>query len=133
MRVVGCLLEYNERFVILLRNAHKPDGNTWGLPGGKVERDETDMEAIVRELEEETGYRARQTEVEYLGNFDFISSSNRPFTYVTFRVKLHKAHNLRLEKAAHADHQWVTARECYAKPDLIFGLHELLKMIGYVK
>lgn len=133
MKVVGCFLEYNDKFVILLRHAHKPDGNTWGLPSGKVEHGESDTEAILRELEEETGYRATQSEVELLGNFNFISNTNQPYTYVTFRVKLNQPHDVRLEKAAHADYQWVTAQECYAKTDLITGLHELLKLVGYVK
>ena len=37
MKVVGCFLEYDGRFVIVHRHAHKVDGDTWGLPGGKVE------------------------------------------------------------------------------------------------
>lgn len=84
MRVVGCFLEYNDKFVILLRQKHKPDGDTWGLPGGKVEQGEDDVEAIIRELEEETGYKATQNQVELLGNFNFISSINQPFTFATF-------------------------------------------------
>jgi len=50
MRVVGCFLEYNDKFVIVLRHAHKPDGNTWGLPSGKIEQDENDTEAVLREI-----------------------------------------------------------------------------------
>jgi 8-oxo-dGTP pyrophosphatase MutT (NUDIX family) len=50
MRVVGCFLEFDTKFVILSRHSHKPDGNIWGLPSGKVEDDESDQEAICGSL-----------------------------------------------------------------------------------
>jgi 8-oxo-dGTP diphosphatase len=133
MRVVGCFLEFDDRFVILLRRSHKPDGNTWGLPSGKVESNESDEDAILRELHEETGYKARATELQHIDNYEFMSGSNQPYTYITYRIKLKDQHQLTLEDAAHADYKWVTANECYAKADLISGFHELLKLVGYIK
>lgn len=55
LRVVGCFLEYEGKFVLLHRHAHKPNGGTWGLPAGKVEPGESDTAAVLRELWEETG------------------------------------------------------------------------------
>jgi 8-oxo-dGTP diphosphatase len=133
MRVVGCFLEYDGKFVILFRHSHKPDGNTWGLPSGKVEASEKDEEAILRELEEETGYKAGPLELEHIGDYQFVSSGNKPYTYVTYRVKLHDLHDIKLEEAAHAEYSWVTAKECYAKSDLIPGFHELLRLVDYIK
>ena len=133
MRVVGCFLEFEGRFIILLRHSHKPDGNTWGLPSGKVEAGENDKAAIVRELEEETGYKAAASEMRHIGDYDFISSAGKTYTYATFKVQLKNSHQMQLENAAHADFQWVTAEECYAKTDLISGFHELLKLVGYIQ
>jgi 8-oxo-dGTP pyrophosphatase MutT (NUDIX family) len=133
MRIVGCFLEYNDKFVILLRHAHKPDGNTWGLPGGKVEPDEGDEAAVMRELKEETGYHATAKELEHLGEYAFVSSSDQPYTFTAFRIRLKQLHPTKLEGAAHAAYQWVTATECSGKNDLIPGFHELLHLVGYVK
>ncbi len=133
MRVVGCFLEFDDKFVILLRHSHKPDGNTWGLPSGKVEPDESDKDAALRELQEETGYKAAATELQHIGDYAFMSSDNKPYTYVTYRIKLKAQHQVALENAAHADYKWVTANECYAMADLISGFHELLKIVGYIK
>jgi 8-oxo-dGTP pyrophosphatase MutT (NUDIX family) len=36
--------------------SRKPDHTQWGLPGGKVEENESLVEAVMRELQEETGY-----------------------------------------------------------------------------
>ena len=63
MRVVGCFLEYDGKFVLLLRHVHKADGGTWGLPAGKVEPGESDETAMLRELYEETGYKALPKEL----------------------------------------------------------------------
>jgi 8-oxo-dGTP pyrophosphatase MutT (NUDIX family) len=133
MRIVGCFLEYDGKFVIFYRRSHKPDGNTWGLPGGKVEDGEDDISALVRELAEETGYTAHPDEVELLGIYDFITPGDVPFKYVTHRVRLDSPHEVVLEESAHERYEWVSPEECYAKTDLIHGLHELLKMTGYIK
>lgn len=132
MRAVGCFLEYNGKFVILLRHSHKPSGDTWGLPGGKVDTDETDAEAMQRELAEETGYQAEASELEYLGDYDFTDENSQSFVFVTYRVRLKDTHDVTLEESAHAEYKWVTAEECHAMPDLIFGLHELLEFTGYI-
>lgn len=132
MRVVGCFLEYDGKFVLLLRHSHKPEGNTWGLPGGKVEPDETDQQAIIRELAEETGYVAEAREIELLGEYEFTSPTEGPFQYVTYGVILNGAHDVRLEQSAHADYTWVSPIEADAKNDLISGLHDLFRLVGYI-
>jgi 8-oxo-dGTP diphosphatase len=132
MRIVGCFLEFNGKFVILLRHAHKPNGNTWGLPSGKVEAGEQDSDAMIRELREETGYHAAPNELEHLGTFDFTSDQSKNYTFVTYHVQLKDSHDMQLETAAHAEYRWVTAKECYAMQDLIPDFHTLLKLISYV-
>lgn len=118
--------------MILLRHSHKPNGNTWGLPSGKVEPGETDQHAALRELYEETGYRATAQELEQLGEHEF-SGSDSSYTFVTYRVKLNNPYDVQLEMAAHSKYEWVTAEECYEKTDLIPDFHELLRIIGYIK
>ena len=132
MRVVGCFLEFEGKFVILHRRSHKPDGNTWGLPSGKVESNETDLEAVIRELQEETGYKADASELSLIGEFDFVTSRGEPSTYVPFRLTLKTPHSVRLEEEAHSDSRWVTPEECDAMPDLIPGLHLLLRKTGHL-
>lgn len=42
------------RMLLILR-ANEPGAGRWSIPGGRVEAGETDHEAVVRELAEETG------------------------------------------------------------------------------
>lgn len=41
--------------LLLIRRAHDPARGKWSLPGGRVEQGESDLQAVIRELREETG------------------------------------------------------------------------------
>jgi 8-oxo-dGTP pyrophosphatase MutT (NUDIX family) len=131
LRVVGCFLEHDGKYVLLLRHAHKPDGNTWGLPAGKVEPNETDEAAILRELREETGYRADASELQYMRE-DVYQFDHGPVTFVVFKVVITQPHAVKIEESAHQIYKWVSHKEGYAMPDLIDGLHTVLERVGYV-
>jgi 8-oxo-dGTP diphosphatase len=51
---VGAILTDNER-ILLIRRGHEPEAGRWSLPGGRIEPGETDQQALVREVREETG------------------------------------------------------------------------------
>ncbi|MFC4082349.1 NUDIX domain-containing protein [Amycolatopsis samaneae] len=55
IRAVGAVLHDDQGRLLLVKRAHEPDAGLWTIPGGKVEPGETDEQALVRELLEETG------------------------------------------------------------------------------
>ena len=131
MIIAGCFLEYNDKFPVLLRHPHKSNGATWGLPAGKVEEGESDEDAVIRELFEETGYKATVDQLEYLGEF-YFDPSGRPYVFIAYRIKLEKPFKIVLEAQEHADYRWVSAQECYAEKNLIPDFHQLLTSLGFV-
>jgi 8-oxo-dGTP diphosphatase len=52
------------------RGPGRSSAGRWELPGGKVELGESDQDALVRELREELGVRARVGEVVGVGRHD---------------------------------------------------------------
>jgi len=52
--VVSCFVEYDNKILLLCRQDHKPEPNTWWVPAGKVDEGETIQQAMEREGQEET-------------------------------------------------------------------------------
>jgi ADP-ribose pyrophosphatase YjhB (NUDIX family) len=55
IRCVGAIVYDSAARLLLVQRAHDPGTGLWSLPGGRVEPGESDSEAVVRELFEETG------------------------------------------------------------------------------
>lgn len=68
--VIGVVLR--DRDVLLVRRANPPDAGRWGFPGGKIEPGEPIVEAVVRELAEET-----TVEVDALDVFTALDAFDR--------------------------------------------------------
>jgi len=52
---VGAVIEDMQGRLLLIKRGHEPGAGLWSLPGGRIEPGETDTEALVREMLEETG------------------------------------------------------------------------------
>jgi 8-oxo-dGTP diphosphatase len=57
VRCVGAIVHDAGGRLLVIRRGRPPGEGLWSLPGGRVEPGESDAEALVRELAEETGLR----------------------------------------------------------------------------
>ena len=52
---VGAVVRDGAGRLLLIKRGHDPEAGRWSLPGGRIEPGETDAQALVREMREETG------------------------------------------------------------------------------
>lgn len=52
---VGAVIKDSAGRLLLIKRGHEPGAGLWSLPGGRVKPNETDIEAVEREIKEETG------------------------------------------------------------------------------
>jgi len=97
-----------ERYLYLLRTDNKNPGN-WGIPGGKIESDETLLEGIARECEEEIGYFPKKAKLIPIQKF-----VNHTFTYHTFFCEVSEEFTPTLNEE-HCGYAWVGGNQ-YPKP-----------------
>jgi 8-oxo-dGTP pyrophosphatase MutT (NUDIX family) len=112
--IVSCFVEHDGEFLLLLRQDHKPQGNTWGVPAGKVEDGETKEEAIQREVEEETGYRM-QSEPELFGTV-YVRYSDYDFVYHMYRYPTLQKPDIFIDPKSHKEYRWISPIESLSMP-----------------
>jgi 8-oxo-dGTP diphosphatase len=52
---VGAIVADGQGRLLMIKRGHDPGAGLWSIPGGRIEAGETDVEALVREMIEETG------------------------------------------------------------------------------
>jgi len=100
--VVAALIKKNEDFLIAQRARGELKG-FWEFPGGKIEADETQEEAIIREIEEELGIIVTPQRV--------IKTFNYKYSFAKIKLTLIKCSFDNTQKInlvdSHADYEWV--------------------------
>ena len=119
-------MEYKGKILILQRRKHKPEGNQWGLPGGKIDQGENKQLAMVREIKEETGVKVSPENLEYLVKL-YVKYPQDYFIYHIFRIKLNKLPKLKLSINEHKGYKWVTPKGAF-KLLLIRDLDQCIKL-----
>ncbi len=115
--------------LLMVRRATKPGLGRWSVPGGRVEAGETIAEAVVRELEEETGLSGVCGAL--LGVPTEIIDDDHHFVILDFSVTvLDQADPVAGGDASEAD--WVPV---WTVPelDLVDGLAEFLADAGIIE
>jgi len=56
---VGAIITDAAGRLLLIKRGHEPGKGQWSIPGGRVEPGETDEQAVIREVREETGLAVR--------------------------------------------------------------------------
>ncbi|MFH8573787.1 NUDIX hydrolase [Streptomyces sp. NPDC017993] len=109
--VVGAAIHDPEGRVLIMRRAAGDFmGGLWELPSGSVDRGEGLLEALHREVKEETGLQLVTVE-SYLGHFDYTSGSGKRARQFTFAATANVATTVRLSPDEHDAYLWADETE----------------------
>lgn len=124
--VVTCYVQYDGKFLMLLRNDEKDEGNKWCTPGGKVDKGETQGDAVIREIYEETGI-ALQPEQLVFFNTVYVRYPNYDFVFHTYSADVAELPQLTVSAGEHKDALWTTPHEALGMR-LVMGNDILVRM-----
>lgn len=121
----GCYLEIDSKILLIQQGAGKTDEGQWGVPAGKVEKNETPEIAAKRELFEETGVQLLSpSQIVYLGTL-YIRKPRLDYVYHMFKVHLNEPPPICLS-VEHTAYQWADTEEFNTLP-LRPGVKEALQ------
>ena len=131
IQVSACYLEIDNKFLFLQCAANKLEVGRWGVPGGKLEKNETPLDGAVRELMEETGiYVDPLKQAQLLGSL-YIRKSAIEFVYYLFAIQIDRFPQIRLS-SEHQDYKWASLEELKKMP-LMAGGGEILQYYSKMK
>lgn len=114
------------RILLLKRsNNHKTFKGHWQLPEGKVEFGEHPADALVREINEETGLVVRSSNLKSIASW---SATIDGYGYQLIRILYDVPHEGKINLSEeHVDFRWVTLDEAKKLEPKIAGLVEILE------
>jgi 8-oxo-dGTP pyrophosphatase MutT (NUDIX family) len=104
--VVSAFIEHDGEILLLHRQDHKPQGNTWGVPAGKVNSNENMLDALVREVAEEIGLLTDRENYVFFEKY-YVRYSEYDFIYHVYHLIVKEKPTLTINLKEHKNHQWV--------------------------
>lgn len=111
--IVGCChIHYQDKILLLHRQDSKPEGNRWGIPGGKLNSSEDLINAVIREVFEETGIQLDKEKIHYIGKL-YITVPNFDFEYhmLDYLEPIKNPGDVKINFKEHKGFTWVSPKD----------------------
>ncbi len=128
--VVGSFVQCNGEIILLHRQNHKPQGNTWGIPSGKIHKGESLLDTVCRETTEETGLVIPRDEMKFFSTV-YVKFPDYDFVYHMFHTELNEKAEIKISECEHKDAKWISPKDALDLPliedldgcmELFFGI-----------
>ena len=105
IEVVGAAIIKEDKVLVMQRSNQMTLPGMWEFPGGKVEANETEQEALIREIKEELNVT--------INILDYINEASYDYEFGTVQLKVYTAEIIsgQIALEEHSDGKWVTADE----------------------
>ncbi len=118
----GCYIEWDGKVLFLRRCPHKYQGSFWGVPAGKLERQETPIEAVIREVREEIALDIDNGTLENIGIL-YVRLPHQDYLFHMFRSVFIDEPSIELHLEENEEARFVTYAEAIRLP-LMVGAKE---------
>lgn len=125
-QVAGAFLLVDGEFLMLQRHEQAPSPLLWCLPAGKVEKGESLLVAVRREVEEETGIALAINDFTQIHTL-YVQKPSEACIFHIFLARLIERPSIYLSSHEHIDYCWCTMEESL-KLDLIEGGKQSLEL-----
>ena len=123
---VLCLISDGDK--VLLQNRIKEDWKGYTLPGGHVEPGESFVDAVIREMKEETGLDIKNPRLAGVKQFPIIDGGKENGRYIVFLFKTNEFSGSVIS-SAEGKMEWVEYCKL-SEMDTVNDLEELLEVIN---
>lgn len=108
IEVVGAAIIKENKILVMQRGEQMTLPGMWEFPGGKIEANETEQEALIREIKEELNVDIKI--------HDYINKASYDYVFGTVILKVYTAEIVsgEISMEEHSDGKWVTADELMA-------------------
>jgi len=124
--VVSCFLEHEGQIVLLHRQDNAREGNTWGVPAGKLKTGEELIGGMAREIKEETGIIIENSKLNYFKKI-YVKYPTYDFIYHILHTALDGQREVKINPREHKNYVWVTPKEALSM-NLIQDLDACIKL-----
>jgi 8-oxo-dGTP diphosphatase len=128
IHAVGVIFENPEgKILLLLRHKQDPEGQTWGLVGGKIETGENKEQTAVREVKEEIGHNLDTSKLIFLKTYNW-DRKDINLIFEVFKIKITEDEiDPQLDKNESTQYLWIDPRNAHERNDLMIGLYPILE------
>lgn len=105
IEVVGAAIIHENKVLAMQRSEEMTLPGMWEFPGGKIEADETEEQALSREIKEELNIEIQVN--------DYVNEASYDYDFGTVCLKVYTAEIVsgQISLEEHSDGKWVTAEE----------------------
>jgi 8-oxo-dGTP pyrophosphatase MutT (NUDIX family) len=126
---VACFLQAEQQLLLLKNdNPTKFQNKVWGVPGGKIESNESPTAAAVRELHEETGISLPEQNLIFVIKL-YVRVENFDYEFYIYQAELKQSLaeiKIKIDSREHSEYIWKKPQEALAL-ELISGEKELIE------
>lgn len=115
LEAAGCFVEVEGEILLLFRHSKKPHGETWGMPAGKIEKNESSEIAVIREVYEETGIHIEKSDLNYVAE-SYARTPEYDWVYHIFKIGLSHKPDVVVDLDSHIQYTWVRPLEALKLP-----------------